>query len=102
MDKLNVTSLCLVVTNSTSSLSPAYHVACLCCQMVVMIRGAAGAAYVMNMPIAMPMLYDMALSGAAPAMPAAAPAAPAAVMPPMPHATIGIAAAIAGVYAFQA
>lgn len=64
-------------------------------KMVVMIRGAAGAAFVMNVPIAMPMLYDVALAGALPAMPAAAPA-PAAAMPPMPAAAFSIMDAYAG------
>jgi len=67
--------------------------------MVVMVRGAAGAAFVMNVPIAMPMLYDMALAGAMPAAAAAAPAAAAVTMPPMPAAAWSIADAYAGGYA---
>lgn len=63
-------------------------------KMVVMVRGAAGAAFVVNVPIAMPMLYDVALAGA---LPAAAPAAAAAArMPPMPSAAISITDAYAG------
>jgi len=64
--------------------------------MVVMVRGAAGAAFVMNVPIAMPMLYDVALAGA---MPAAASPAAAVAMPPMPAAAWSIADAYAGGYA---
>ena len=67
--------------------------------MVVMVRGAAGAAFVMNVPIAMPMLYDVALAGAMPAAAAAAPAAAAVAMPPMPAAAWSITDAYAGGYA---